>query len=70
LQESYCGRIDATFYLDKTLKDDKDKNHNKSNNEEIKTTSIKDSIENRKERKLNLEGRNEGTVSVEMKHKN
>jgi hypothetical protein len=70
LQECHCGRIDPTSYLDQTLKDDKDKNHNRSNNAEIKTTAVKDSIENNKERKLNLEGRNQGTVSIEKKHKN
>jgi hypothetical protein len=44
LQECHCGRIDPTFYLDQTLKDDKDKNHNRSNNAEIKTAAVKDSI--------------------------
>ena len=70
LQECHYGRIDPTFYLDQTLKDDKDKNRNSSNNAEIKTVAVKDSIWNNKERKLNLEGRNQGIVSVEKKHKN
>jgi hypothetical protein len=70
LQECHYGRIDPTFYLDQTLKDDKDQNRNISNHAKIKTTTINDLIENNKERKLNLEGRNQGIVSVEKKHKN
>jgi hypothetical protein len=37
---------------------------------ETKTTTIKDINENNKERKLNSEGRNQSTVSIEKKHKN
>ena len=70
LQECHYGRIDPTSYLDQTLKYDKDKIHNRSNNAEIKTTVVKDSYGNNKERKLNLEGINQVTVSIEKKHKN
>ena len=42
LQECHCGRIDPTFYLDQTLKDDKGKNRNRSKNAEIKTVAVKD----------------------------
>jgi hypothetical protein len=51
LQECHCGRIDPTFYLDQTLKDDKEKNCNRSNNAEIKTTTVKDSIEKQQGKK-------------------
>jgi hypothetical protein len=33
--------IDPTFYLDQKLKDDKDKNRNRSKNAEIKIVAIK-----------------------------
>ena len=45
------GRVDPTFYLDETLKDDKDQNHNRSNNAEIKTAAVKDSIEKQQGKK-------------------
>jgi hypothetical protein len=35
-----------------------------------KKTTVKDSIGNIKERKLNLEDKNQGTVSIEKKHRN
>ena len=70
-QKCHCGRIDPTFYLDQTLKDDKDKNRNRSNNAGIKTTAVKDSIwKTTRKENFNLEGRNQGTVSVEKKHTN
>jgi hypothetical protein len=48
-QECHCGRIDPTSYFDQTLEDDKDKNHNISNNAEIKTVAVKDTNEKQQE---------------------
>jgi hypothetical protein len=70
LQECHCGRIDPTSYLTKLTKDNRKQNHDESNIAEIKAVAIKDINECNKERKLNLEGRNQSIVSIEKKHKN
>jgi hypothetical protein len=63
LRDCHCGRINPTSYLDQTLKDDKDKNLNRSKNAKIRIAAVKDSIEAQQgKKKLNLERRNQSTV--------
>jgi hypothetical protein len=65
-QECHCGGIDPTSYFDQTLRDDKDKNHNRSSNVEIKTAAVKDT--NQENNKKILTQKSE--VKQKRKHKN
>jgi hypothetical protein len=56
LQECHHGKLIQHSNLTKHLKDDKDKNCNRSNNAEIKTTTVKD--RNKMQQKFNPESIN------------
>jgi hypothetical protein len=51
LQECHCGRIDQIIYPNRILRDDKDKNCDKSNNAEIKIAAVKDKNKTQQEKK-------------------